>query len=232
MAAEEIGRITRPATANYQGKRKLLLAPLVQLPFPPDRAPAEGAAIMGRYWEQVEAQVRAVQNALGSVRHIYHESLPEGGVEGLGYLEAGGQGSHALVSGLVEAGAALETAESMEILAETLDWQRCLMQPLISREAPGRLQEWFADANRRRYGFIADAIDSSLGEDETGLLLINERHQVQFPRDLEVIYIAPPALDEFRRWLQNRAESLQREMAEQAAAGGAGDVGDADVGEG
>lgn len=229
--AEEIGRITRPATANYQGKRKLLLAPLVQLPLPPDRVPAEGAAIMERYWEQVEAQVRAVQNALGSVKHIYHESLPEGGVEGLGYLEAGGQGSHALVSGLVAAGAALETAESMEILAETLDWQRCLMQPLMSREAPGRLQEWFADANRRRYGFIADAIDSSLGEDETGLLLINERHQVQFPRDLEVIYIAPPALDEFRRWLQNRAESLQREMAEQAA-GGVGDVGDADVGEG
>lgn len=229
--AEEIGRITRPATANYQGKRKLLLAPLVQLPFPPDRVPAEGAAIMGRYWEQVEAQVRAVQNALGSIRHIYHESLPEGGAEGLGYLEASGQGSHALVSGLMEAGAALETAESMEILAETLDWQRCLMQPLISREAASRLQEWFADANRRRYGFIADAIDSSLGEDETGLLLINERHQIQFPRDLEVIYIAPPALDEFRRWLQNRAEILQREMAEQAAAGGAGDVGDADEGE-
>lgn len=232
MAAEEIGRITRPATANYQGKRKLLLAPLVQLPFPPDRVPPEGAAIMGRYWEQVEAQVRAVQNALGSIRHIYHESLPEGGAEGLGYLEASGQGSHALVSELAAAGAALETAESMEILAETLDWQRCLMQPLMSREATSRLQEWFADANRRRYGFIADAIDSSLGEDETGLLLINERHQVQFPRDLEVIYIAPPALDEFRRWLQNRAEILQREMAEQAAAGGAGDVGDADDGEG
>ena len=233
MAAQEIGRITRPATANYQGKRKLLLAPLIQLPVPPDRIPPEGAAIMARYWEQVDVQVRAVQNALGSVSHIYHENLPEGGAAGLGYLEAGAPGSHPLVSGLVDAGAALETAESMEIMAETLDWQRCLMQPLMSRAAASRLQEWFADASRRRYEFIANAIDSSIGDDETGLLLINERHQVQFPQDLEVIYIAPPALDEFRRWLQNWTESLQREMAEPGAAdnGGNGDAGNADVGD-
>ena len=32
---------------------------------------------------------------------------------------------------------------------------------------------------------------------------MSERHQVQFPEDIEVFYIAPPALDEFRRWLQN-----------------------------
>jgi len=101
----------------------------------------------------------------------------------------------------------------MEILAETLDLQRCLMQPLMSPAVAGRLQEWFGEANHRRYQFVADAIDTTRGDDETGLLLINERHQVQFPTDIEVIYIAPPALDEFRRWLQNWSEQLQREMA-------------------
>ena len=80
----------------------------------------------------------------------------------------------------------------MEILAETLDLQRCLMQPLMSPTVAGRLQEWFGEANHRRYEFVADAIDTTLGEDETGLLLINERHQVQFPGDIEVIYIARP----------------------------------------
>ena len=78
------------------------------------------------------------------------------------------------------------------------------------------MQEWFTEATRRRYEFIAEAINSTLPEDETGLLLINERHQVQFPPDLEVIYVAPPALDEFRRWLQNWTEQLQREMAAQS----------------
>ena len=159
--------------------------------------------------------MRAVQNALGSVTHVYHENLPEGGTAGLGYLEATGQGSHGLASALVEAGATLETTESMEIMAETLDLQRCLMQPLMSPNVATRLQEWFGEANHRRYEFIAEAINSTLGDDETGLLLINERHQVQFPTDIEVIYIAPPALDEFRRWLQNWSEQLQRQMAEQ-----------------
>ena len=214
---EELGRITRPATANYQGKRKLLLAPLVHLAVPAESVPPDGAEILARYWDQVDVQVRAVQNALGSVTHVYHENLPEGGDAGLGYLEVSGQGSHKLTGGLVEAGAVLEATESMEILAETLDLQRCLMQPLMSPAVAGRLQEWLGDANHRRYEFVADAIDTTLGEDETGLLLINERHQVQFPGDIEVIYIAPPALDEFRRWLQNWSEQLQREMAAPSA---------------
>ena len=210
---EELGRITRPPTANYQGKRKLLLAPLVHLAVPTDSAPAEGVDILARYWEQVDVQVRAVQNALGSITHVYHENLPEGGDAGLGYLEATGQSSHKLIASLLEAGAILETTESMEVMAETLDLQRCLMQPLMSPAVASRLQEWFGEANHRRYEFVAEAVNTTLGEDETGLLLINERHQVQFSSDIEVIYIAPPALDEFRRWLQNWSEQLQREMA-------------------
>ena len=213
--AEELTRITRPAAANYQGKRKLLLVPLIQLPVPPDAIPPDGAEIIARYWEQVDVQVRAVQNALGSITRVYHENVPGAGADGLGYLEASGQGSHPLVKSLTDAGATLETAESMDIMAEILDLQRCLMQPLMSQTVAARLQEWFADTNRRRNDFIAEAIDSTLPEDETGLLLINERHQVQFPADLEVIYVAPPALDEFRRWLQNWTETLQRQMAEQ-----------------
>ena len=224
--AEELTRITRPAAGNYQGKRKLLLAPLIHVPVPPEAMPPEGTEIMARYWEQVDVQARAVQNALGSVTHVYHENTPEGGADGLGYLEVSGQSSHALVKNLTDAGATLESAESMDIMAETLDLQRCLMQPLISPTVATRLQEWFADANRRRYDFIAETIDATLADDETGLLLINERHQVQFPADVEVIYIAPPALDEFRRWLQNWTEQLQREMASQA--GDAANVTDAE----
>ena len=211
--AQELTRITRPAAANYDGRRKLLLVPLVHVPVPPDAMPPEGTEIMERYWEQVDVQVRAVQSALGSVSRVYHENTPEGGADGLGYLEASGLGSHQLVKTMTAQDATLEATESMEIMAETLDLQRCLMQPLMSTSVAHRLQEWFTDANRRRYEFIAETIESTLPPDETGLILINERHQVQFPSDVEVIYIAPPALDEFRRWLQNWTEQMQREMA-------------------
>jgi hypothetical protein len=206
---EEIGRINRPAAANYEGKRKLLLAPLVQSPAPAEHMPAEGTAVVGSYWQQVDAQIRAVQNALGSITHVYHENMPEGGESGLGYLEATGQGSHAVVRALTHAGASLENTESIEILAESLDLQRFLMGPIMSQTVATRVQEWLIEATRRRYAHIAEVIDSTLGDDETGLLLINERHQVQFPSDIEVIYVAPPALDEFRRWLQNWTQQMQ-----------------------
>ena len=88
---EELGRITRPASDNYQGKRKLLLAPLAQLPGAAEQLPADGVEALGRYWEQVDTQVRAVQNALGSVARVYHESLPEGGAAGAGV--SGGDGA-------------------------------------------------------------------------------------------------------------------------------------------
>ena len=40
--------------------------------------------------------------------------------------------------------------------------------------------------------------------------MISERHQVQFPPDIEVFYIAPPALDDFHRWVQRWASEQQR----------------------
>jgi hypothetical protein len=106
----------------------------------------------------------------------------------------------------------------MDVLLETLDLQRCMMIPIASPSVGSRLQEWHADSNRQRYEYIANQIDSTLGENETGLLLISERHQVQFPTDVEVFYVSPPALDEYRRWFQNWMTQ------QQAAAGQSGET--------
>jgi hypothetical protein len=57
--------------------------------------------------------------------------------------------------------------------------------------------------------------------------LISERHQVQFPTDIEVFYVAPPALDEFRRWWQNWTSQKQQlstsEMDREGTATGRGE---------
>lgn len=220
---QELGRIERPAAEQYRGKRRLLLLPLVYGPPPltaaeageegPEEPPEEsrGQVILERYWEQAQVQVNALAASLGGLGRIYHESLIEGGEPGLAYLQLTDRHSHRLVQAGCQAGAALEATESLELLAETLDLQRCLMVPFTSEKVAARIQEWFAAGRRNRYEYIAQQIDQTLQPDETGLLLINERHQVQFPADVEVFYIAPPALDEFRRWLQNWTARLQRE---------------------
>ena len=103
--AEQLGRIERPSLEAYRGKRKLLLVPVLALP--PDDA-EDGIAIVGKYWEQVQTQVTSLELRVGWVKHVYHETLPEGGDEGLKILEASGeQGSYALAQTRCQAGAVL-----------------------------------------------------------------------------------------------------------------------------
>ena len=212
--AQELGRIERPAAEQYRGRRKLVLVPLVYSPAPDD---PEGAAALQNYWEQMRTQVAALENALGGLQRIYHESVTASEDEGMEQLRAGDQRSHAFVAGKRESGAMLEATEDIEILLETLDLQRCLMIPMASPAVASRLQEWHAEANRHRYEHIATRIDDTLTEEGMGLLLISERHQVQFPSDVEVFYVSPPALDEFRRWFQNWAARQQQAAADAAA---------------
>lgn len=233
--SQELGRIARPPADQYRGRRCLLLTPLLYAPPLPDNPQADdlaaaGQALLQRYWEQVQTQVDALAAGLGGLKRIYHESLTEGGAAGLAYLQLADPNSYALVQAKQPDGAVLEATESWELLTETLDLQRCLLIPFTNETVLSRIREWFEAANRRRYEYIAQRIDETLQGDETGLLLINERHQVQFPADLEVFYIAPPALDEFRRWLQNWAARREIETVADAAAGGRADDGSAETG--
>ena len=209
--SQELGRIERLPAERYLGKRKLLLVPLV---YGPPTESEEGLAILQRYWDQVQAQIESLVAQLGQLSHIYHESLTVGGPEGLKHLETVDQRSHTLVESRCQAGAVLEATEDRESLLETLDLQRCLMVPMASEKVAVALNEWLVASNRTRYEKIGERIDATLGENELGLLMISERHQVQFAQDIEVFFVAPPALADFRRWLQEWMDQQQKPPAD------------------
>ena len=56
---------------------------------------------------------------------------------------------------------------------------------------------------------MARQIDETLKSDEIGILLMREGHQVQFPVDIQVFYVAPPGLDEIKRWVRERESEGQ-----------------------
>lgn len=217
-AGQELGRVQRPPVDRFQGKRRLLLVPLM---FPPPAETGEGVSdgqiIYDRYWEQVRTQIDALASGLGGLHRIYHESLVEGGEAGLGYLLMAYRHAHAMIQVRCHAGATLEATEDIDLVTEALDLQRCLMIPFASSSVAVRIQDWLAQSARARYDHIGSRIDQTLGDDETGLLLINERHQVQFSTDIEVFFVAPPALDEYRRWVQNWV--ARQEMAGEESPG-------------
>jgi len=214
--AQEFGRVERPSPGSFQGKRKLFLVPRL---YEPPADAEEGITILQRYWDQIRSQVASLESGLGPIKHIYHEGLTEGGEQAAAYLEVMDQRCHTFLEAKSQAGATLEATENEEVLGETIDLQRCLMLPLTSNNVATKLREWFADGIRRRYEHISSRINETLGENEVGLLMINERHKVQFPADIEVFFVAPPALDEFRRWLDDWIAKQQATDAENSQGG-------------
>ena len=211
--SQNLGRIEPPSAAQFAGKRKLFLVPLV---YEPPADAKEGQAILARYWEQAQSQLAGLEVRLSAVLHVYHEAVAIGGEEGLKRLQELNTPSTRLVGWKCLGSGTLEATEDEDAFLEVMDLQRLLSIPVASPKVGQRLQEWVAESTRSRYEHIARRIDETLGEDQAGLLIISERHQVQFPSDIEVFYVSPPALDELRRWLETYMIELQGGFEAQA----------------
>lgn len=205
--SEELGKIERPPAEGFQEARKLYLVPLV---FVHVEAAPGLAERVNKYWDQVEAQIGNLETKLGAVKKVYHELIPVGGEEGAKAIKALNEGSYRIAGARLERGAELQPLEEAETLAEFMDWGRCLAVGLQSHKVFATVYESYVEAQKRRNEYASKQIDSSLKEGETGLLLMTEGNRVQFPSDIQVFYVAPPALDEITRWHREHAQSPEK----------------------
>jgi len=72
---------------------------------------------------------------------------------------------------------------------------------------------------------MAKKISEALKDDEAGLLFIREEHSVQFPSDIEVFSIFPPALDEIHRWYRDQAGLRTEKLAKESKGKTKGEAG-------
>ena len=121
-------------------------------------------------------------------------------------------------------GAIFATVEEEELLEEVMDWQRCLMLGFISDKVASKVSEFYVEAAKKRNEFMAKKISETLKDDEAGLLFIREEHSVQFPSDIEVFSIFPPALDEIHRWYRDQAMLRIEKLAEESKGKTEGEV--------
>jgi len=197
-----LGSIERPSSDQYVGKRKLLLVPLIAV-LPDEQA---FQPLVSAYWSQVTEQVQRLESGLGSILHIFHEGVVVDGTETLDMLEQGSPDEFGFLGAVCERGAQMKGTEDTEALLETLDIQRCLMVAQASAKVAKQLYGWYTDALKRRYAFMAKRIDEVLGPAEVGLLVIGQDHRIQFSDDMQVFYVAPPALNDIERWMRDRSE--------------------------
>jgi hypothetical protein len=225
--AEELGKIEKPETEQFKGKRKLYLVPLL---YSWENAPEGYTEKFDLYWKQVNEHIANLESKIGGVNRIYHESITAAGEEGLKILEQVSRSSCDIAREKCRNGATVEATEDMELTDESMDWERHLLMGFMSQKVARMVSEFFAEASKKRYEYISAKIDETLGKNEAALLFIREGHRVQFPADMEVFSVAPPALDDIHRWLRERQtagekpESAAEETSEDSNDAGATDA--------
>ncbi len=211
--AEELGKIEKPAVDQFKGTRKLYIVPLV---FTDEEAPFEYQEKCFKFWEQVEEQIAGQEAKVGKVTRIFFESISYSGEEGLKLVEKFSAAGHRIVKGKVDAGAVFEATETRELFNENMDWQRCLLLGFYSQKVADVVSEGYRQSTKQRYEHISKHIAETLKPGEVALLFIHEGHSVQFPEDIDVFSVSPPALDEINRWLRDQRLVAEKEAAKES----------------
>jgi hypothetical protein len=197
---EELGKIEKPPVNDFKEGRKLFFVPLI---VSAREFPKEYEDKCEHYWEQVDSQISALEIKLGNVTRIFHELMPESGEKAIQHLKDLKLNSYKLIQTRTERGARLEATEDNDILSELMDWSRCLSIGLQSQKVFSKVYESYNEIIERRNEFISNKINEGLKENEIAILIMGEGHHVKFAQDIKVFYIAPPALDEIKRWLRD-----------------------------
>jgi len=205
--SQELGKVEKPEVNSFKHNRKILQVPLI---YAGKDSPAEYLELFEKYWKQVNEMITKLENSLGSVTVVFHETINAGGEEGLKMLETLSPKSHTIVMARGKGEDKVKCIEDTELLEEVMDWERCIMIGFLSEKVAKTVYDAFSDASRRRYQQIGETIDETLKEGDVALLFIREGHMVQFPKDVDVFSVAPPALDEIHRWARDRAARKEK----------------------
>jgi len=211
--AQELGKIEKPEAASFKQGRKLLIVPLL---YSYKDVPPDYTEIYELYWKQVAEHVVNLEAKISTINRVYHESITIGGENGLKIMEKLNSKSYQIANQKCQDGAEFEPIEERELAEECMDWERCLLIGFLSDAAARKVSEFYVESSKKRYEHISKRIDETLKANEIAILFIREGHMLQFPKDIEIFSVAPPALDEIRRWLRDRASAKEPEGGSQS----------------
>ncbi len=207
--SQELGKMEKPEVNSFKQNRRLIQVPLI---YSGKDSPADYLVLYEKFWQQVGEQIVKLENRLGSVTRIYHETASAGGEEGLKMLEALNPKSYGIVRERCKGDVKLDCIEDVELLEEVMDWERCLLMGFLGEKVVRKVYGFYNETSRKRCEHISRTIDQTLKEGDVALLFIREGHMVQFPQDVDVFSVAPPALDEIQRWVRERAASKEKDQ--------------------
>ena len=200
-------QMPKPDAGQYAFQRKLFLVPIFL--FPPD-LPDDASQLLERYWFEVRDHVQNLERTLGGVRHVFHETIYSGGEEGMRMVEIVNPLGCSFIQALCSAGASLDATEDRIVVEEHSDWQRCLSIGLMSEKVMNLAMTGIQETAQQRFDHIGKRISDTLQENESGVLFISEGHRVQFPTNIQVFFVAPPALNSLKRWIDDQMRATMQ----------------------
>jgi hypothetical protein len=210
--APELGKLSKPEAGSFRHSRKLFLVPLI---YSAKDAPPEYTEKFDLYWQQVNEHLENLETKLGKIDRVYHESITISDENTFPILERLNPKSCQIAKQKSQNGAQIEIIEDRQLAEECMDWERCLLVGLLSDSVVRKVSEFYIEAARKRYEHISKRVDKTLQADEIAVLFIREGSMIQFPKDVEVFSVSPPALDEIHRWLRSRATLKETENDDQ-----------------
>ena len=209
-----LGQMPKPDAEQYRDQRKIVFVPMLLMP---GDLPEEARHLVERFWSEVRDNISSLERSLGSVACVFHEALHRrAGDEGLQHIQPINAHGMTFIEALVRSNARLELTEDIELLQQSSDWQRCMSVGLMSEKVGDAAMTGFQDATTQRYEFIASRIDDALKPAELGIMFLRQDHRVQFPQDVQVFYVSPPALNDINRWIEDQMRRMAQEAADQA----------------
>ena len=146
-------------------------------------------------WEGIRKRLSSLHLDCSKVR-VYQDGLPVCGREVDIVRDVAAQGSqnHRLVLSLVERGASLAGTEDVKLLLEEYGYIRAITNEPDTTEKRRKAKSLNSRRKsllRRRDRFMAQRIDETLKEGETGILFAGITHRIDkyLPRDIKVTYL-------------------------------------------
>jgi len=188
--------------------RNLFCVPLISPGIPED--------LSKKYWLDVQEQITKLEKSFGQVSKLYHEANYLAEEEGLKNLQGISENARQLINSKVDTGAKVQALEDKETFLEIFDCQLFLTLRFASKEVMDRVQkvvpeivQVYEQALQKRREFLPKQILNTLNEGETGILLMSEeeRMKIQFPSEINVVLVMPPALSEIGKWHREQQRS-------------------------
>jgi hypothetical protein len=206
-----LGNVGKLPVGQFDGSRKLLLVPLITA----GNDDAELLLLLKQYWGDIVEQIHRLEASIGSVGHVFHEGCVQKGEGALTYLEQANSPAAPLIRELWLRQSIIHDLEEEQLFLENLDLQRILMVGMITTIVGQKIFDWYTDARERRFSSMSKRIDESIGENETGLLVIGQDHQIQFAQDMQIVYVSPPSLNTVQQKIRDRAAAASKTQESQ-----------------